>query len=384
MSYRDPQRVIDDRYQRIATGIKGFFGELTKQTDAYKKRKADELKKARKNLNKTMDPYADEEREFMEEALKYSDDFKDDKQRKNYQSMIDENLLIIRGQLKKELSNPDLTNSEIQQIQLRGLKDLETFSNRVQMVRMAHLELEEGSSKEYGEAGYTTESKNPEFINILKDVKNGANFDLVNTSLIQNKEEGYKLGNAEYGVVLYKPDGDYEVESMIELEQFANMAQGESFFNTDEYPEVEGFNDFVIGDAMNDNRFTNQVKRKNEKGKTVNQNVLNPNKLKYYLADTAAGVEMIDGMFDGIGKQGYLRSKIPTGYTQEEWETMIKDEKVARELTVDFLVEDAIFKANPGTIYRNRDEEGVVQNMYQGFELEDDALDLFTETADQQ
>ena len=384
MSYRDPQRVIDDRYQRIATGIKGFFGELTKQTDAYKKRKADELKKARKNLNKNMDPYADEEREFMEEALKYSDDFKDDKQRKNYQSMIDENLLIIRGQLEKELSNPDLTNSEIQQIQLRGLKDLETFSNRVQMVRMAHLELEEGSSKEYGEAGYTTESKNPEFINILKDVKNGANFDLVNTSLIQS-ESGYKLGNAQYGVVLYKPDGEYEVESMIELEQFADMAQGESFFNTDEYPDVNAFNEFVMGDAMNDNRFTNQVERKNAKGKTVNQNVLNPNKLKYYLANIPAGDQMVESMFDGIGKQGYLRSKWnPKEHTQEEWEALISDKQVARDLTVDFLVEDAIFKANPGTIYRNRDEDGEVQTLAEGFELEEDALNLFTETADQQ
>lgn len=383
MSYRDPQRVIDDRHQRIAAGLQGFFSNVTKGVDAYKKRKADQEKKARKSLNKKMDPYADEEMKFMEKALSYSDDFKSE-QRSNYQSMIDDNLLIIRNQLKQELSNPDLTNSQIQQIQLRGLKDLNTFSNRVQMMRLAHLELEEASSKEYGEAGFPTANKNPEFINILTDVKEGANFDLVNTSLLQTSQKGYKLGDAQYGVVLYKPDGDYEVENMVELEQFANMAQGESFFSTDEHPEVEGFNEFVLGDAMNDNRFVNQVERKNAKGKTVNQNVLNPNKLKYYLADTAAGVEMIDGMFDGIGMQGYLRSKKPKDYTREEWEAILTDEKVARELTVDFLVEDAIFKANPGTIYRNRDDEGKEQRIYQGFELEDDELNLFTETADQQ
>jgi len=170
---------------------------------------------------------------------------------------------------------------------------------------------------------------------------------------------------------------------MIELKKFNEMAEEENFFSTDAYPVVEGFNDFVLGDAMNDNRFVNQVERTDAKGKTVKQNALNPNKLKYYLADTSAGMGMIDGMFDEIGMQGYLRSKIPQDYTQEEWEAIITDEKVARELTVDFLVEDAIFGANPGTIYRDRDEGGKVQNMYQGYELSDAEEAAFVETADQ-
>ena len=391
MSYRDPQRVIDDRYQRIAVGINDFFGKINKGADAYFKKQEKEKKKARKKLDKAMDPYADQEKEFLDQAAKYSDSLSEE-EKADYQSMIDDNLLIIRNQLKKDLNNPDLTNSEIEKIQRAGLTDLRTFQKSIQTLQIAHMELEEGANKKYGEAGYLTENKNPEFINVLKDVKDGADFELINTKLVQNEGKGYTLGSAQYGVVVYEhhhkeyEDGgsaDITVENMIELKKFNEMAEEENFFSTDAYPVVEGFNDFVLGDAMNDNRFVNQVERKDAKGKTVKQNALNPNKLKYYLADTTAGVEMIDGMFDEIGMQGYLRSKKPKDYTREEWEAILTDEKVARELTVDFLVEDAIFNANPGTIYRDRDEEGIVQNMYQGYELSDTEEAAFVETADQ-
>jgi hypothetical protein len=399
MSYRDPQRVIDDRYQRIAVGINDFFGKVNKGADAYFKKQEKEKKKARKKLDKAMDPYADQEKEFLDQAAKYSDSLSEE-EKADYQSMLDDNLLIIRNQLKKDLNNPDLTNSEIEKIQRAGLTDLRTFQKSIQTLQIAHMELEEGANKKYGEAGYLTENKNPEFINVLKDVKDGADFELINTKLVQNEGKGYKLGSAQYGVVVFEPYKEEEkvhfdgmsgviarapkIESMIELKKFNEMAEEENFFSTDAYPVVEGFNDFVLGDAMNDNRFVNQVERTDAKGKTVKQNALNPNKLKYYLVDTAAGGEMIDGMFDEIGMQGYLRSKKPQEHTQEAWEAIISDEQVARDLTVDFLVEDAIFGANPGTIYRDRDGDGEVQTLAEGFELEEDALNLFTETADQQ
>ena len=391
MSYRDPQRVIDDRYQRIAAGINDFFGKVNKGADAYFKQQEKEKKKARKKLDKAMDPYADQEREFLDRVAKYSDSLNEE-EKADYQSMVDDNLLIIRNQLKKDLNNPDLTNSEIERIQRAGLTDLRTFQKSVQTLRIAHMELEEGANKKYGEAGYLTENKNPEFINVLKAAKDGADFELINTKLIQSEGKGYQLGSAQYGVVVYEPYKEKKedwgfhtpkIENMIELKKFNEMAEEESFFSTDAYPVVEGFNDFVLGDAMNDNRFVNQVERTDAKGKTVKQNALNPNKLKYYLADTSAGMGMIDGMFDEIGMQGYLRSKKPKEHTQEAWEAIISDEQVARDLTVDFLVEDAIFGANPASIYRDRDEDEEVQNLVEGYELSDAEEAAFVETADQ-
>ena len=98
MSYRDPQRVIDDRYQRIAAGMKGFFDTAGKSIEAYHKKKKKDEKKARKKLDKRMSPFVDDEKEFIEEANSYSSDFETDEQKSNYQNMVRENLEIVRNQ----------------------------------------------------------------------------------------------------------------------------------------------------------------------------------------------------------------------------------------------------------------------------------------------
>jgi len=390
MSYRNPQQALNTKYAAVSAGLKNMFATIGNTADDYYKKKEKDKKKAEKHLKKKMNPFAAEEEKFVKQALEYSSDYKTEAQRESFQSLIEDNLLIIRNQMKKELANQDLTTSEIQIIQQKGAKDLGTLQKEVTAIHLAKLELEEGVKKGYGEDGQYRTGKRDDVSDLLQGVDGGDKFSLYNTSLVtgSNSEE-YTLGQASYGMGSYTDtdaNGVPIFTQKIDLEEIANVPEGEAFFNSYEIPNAQGLNDFIVNDAINDRRLVNEVERQDAKGKKIKQNVLNPEKAKYFLLNDPAGQGMMDIMFeDGYNDQlGYLRSKKPKEHTQQAWEAIISDEQAANNMTVDFLVEDAILGAKPENIYRERDSQGETQTLVEGFKLDDDELNLFTETADQQ
>ncbi len=247
MSYRNPQRNIDNKYAVMTQGINQYYTNLqnvltkaAKGKEENKKKRIEAKKAFQKDIDKKLSPFDKQVEGKMEEVKKALGE--DNTNKGLYEDLINE-LEYVRKALAYQLRDQDLTTSEI------AFK-VESAGNNVNQLTQAlvNLSAAEGQysnaiSKKPNEEGYLLSGgPNQELAQIIKNVDSGkSSATLFNNN--KKKELGEYNFNGNYSLVDYAsgsiengqlkegtiPEGVFDLSSQ-ELTQA--VTNGENLFNT--------------------------------------------------------------------------------------------------------------------------------------------------------
>tara|TARA_R110002020_G_scaffold90428_2_gene220164 strand:+ start:203 stop:1534 length:1332 start_codon:yes stop_codon:yes gene_type:complete len=342
MSYRNPKLVLDRKYSNINKALTSMFDDIGDTAESFAKRKQDKQKKAEETINKRMSSFDKEEAAFRTLAADISDDIVSEEEKQSYSAQVEENLEMIRSNLAKELSNQDLTNSEILKYQSLATRDLNNFSNQLLQWQLATNEYMEAKDKKWNEEGALLPGKNNEAIEMIGGIMDDGkdNFHLFNRG-----GTDYKLGQGNWAIGTMEMQGEIgspgsfpTMENVVMFDEIAKTKDGESFFN-----KTGGLNEKQL-DQFKDTIDT-FIKNKDER--FVTDGKIDKEKLSTYLTNSPDGAKLVETMFnnpndpdDKSNYIGYLRGKA----MEEEitdlaaWDAAALDN---RGILIDSLILDA-------------------------------------------
>jgi len=247
MSYRNPQRNIDNKYSVMAQGINQYYTNLqnvltkaAKGKEEYKKKRVEAERAFQKDIDKKLSPFDKQVKGKIKQVQKALGE--DNTNKGLYEDLIGE-LDYVRQALAYQLRDQDLTTAEI------AFK-VEAAGNNVNQLTQAlvNLSAAEGQysnaiSKKPNEEGYLLSGgPNQELAQIIKNVDSGkSSATLFNNN--KKKELGEYNFNGNYSLVDYAsgsiengqikegtiPEGVFDLSSQ-ELTQA--VTNGENLFNT--------------------------------------------------------------------------------------------------------------------------------------------------------
>jgi len=342
MSYRNPKLVLDRKYANINKALKSMFDSVGDTAEGFAKRKQEKEKKAEETINKRMSGFEKEEQAFRKLALDIGDDIVSEEEKLSYSAQVEENLEMIRSNLAKELSNQDLTNSEINQYQTLALKDLNNFSNQLLKWQLATNEYMEAKKRNWNEEGALLPGKNNEAIEMIGGIMDDGkeNFHLFNRG-----GTDYTLGQGNWAIGTMEMQGEIgspgsfpTMENVVMFDEIAKTPDGESFFNKTgglHESQLKQFKDTI--DTF--------IKNKDER--FITDGKIDKEKLSTYLTNNSDGAKLVEAMFNNPNDRddksnyiGYLRSKA----LEEEitdlaaWDAAALDN---RGILIDSLIKDA-------------------------------------------
>jgi hypothetical protein len=335
MSYRNPKLVLDRKYANINKAVKRMFDSVGDTAEGFAKRKQEKEKKAEETINKRMSSFEKEEQAFRKLALDVGDDIVSEEEKLSYSAQVEENLEMIRGNLAKELSNQDLTNSEIAQYQTLALRDLNNFSNQLLKWQLATNEYMKAKDKKWNEEGALLPGKNNEAIEMIGGIMDDGkdNFHLFNRG-----GTDYTLGQGNWAIGMMDTSGEPMMDNIVMFDEIAKNKEGESFFN-----KTGGLNEKQL-DQFKDTIDT-FIKNKDER--FVTDGKIDKEKLSTYLTNNPDGAKLVETMFnnpndpdDKSNYIGYLRGKA----MEEEITDLAAWDAAALEnrgILIDSLIRDA-------------------------------------------
>lgn len=311
MSYRNPKLVLDRKYANINKALKSMFDSIGDTAEGFAKRKQEKEKKAEETINKRMSSFDKEEQAFRKLALDVSDDIVSEEEKLSYSAQVEENLQMIRSNLAKELSNQDLTNSEVIKYQTLALRDLNNFSNQLLKWQLATNEYMEAKKKNWNEEGALLPGKNNEAIEMIGGIMDDGkeNFHLFNRGGVD-----YKLGQGNWAIGTMEMQGEIgspgsfpTMENVVMFDEIAKTPDGESFFN-----KTGGLHDSQLKQFKD----TIDTFIKNKDERFITDGKIDKEKLSTYLTNNPDGAKLVETMFnnpndpdDKSNYIGYLRSK---------------------------------------------------------------------------
>ena len=336
MSYRNPKLVLDRKYSNINKALKSMFDDIGDTAEGFAKRKQEKEKKAEETINKRMSSFDKEEAAFRTLAADVSDDIVSEEEKQSYSAQVEENLQMIRSNLAKELSNQDLTNSEILKYQSLATRDLNNFSNQLLQWQLATNEYMEAKDKKWNEEGALLPGKNNEAIEMIGGIMDDgkSNFFLYNRGGVD-----YQLGQGNWAMgTMEMETGFPKMENVVMFDEIAKNKEGESFFN-----KTGGLNEKQL-DQFKDTIDT-FIKNKDER--FITDGKMDKEKLSTYLTNSPDGIKLVETMFnnpndpdDKSNYIGYLRGKA----MEEEitdlaaWDAAVLED---RGILIDSLIRDA-------------------------------------------
>lgn len=247
MSYRNPQRNIDNKYAVMAQGINQYYTNLqnvltkaAKGKEEYKKKRIKAEKAFQKDIDKKLSPF---DKQVKGEIKKIRKALGEDNTNKGlYEDLVGE-LEYIRKALAYQLRDQDLTTFEIQLLQDSAGNNVNQLTQSLVNLSTAEGQYSDATSKKPNEEGYLLSGgPNQELAQIIKNVDSGkGSATLFNNN--KKKELGEYNFNGNYSLVDYAsgsiengqpkegaiPEGVFDLSSQ-ELTQAVNS--GESLFNT--------------------------------------------------------------------------------------------------------------------------------------------------------
>ena len=335
MSYRNPKLVLDRKYANINKAVKRMFDSVGDTAEGFAKRKQEKEKKAEETINKRMSSFEKEEQAFRKLALDVGDDIVSEEEKLSYSAQVEENLEMIRSNLAKELSNQDLTNSQILQYQALASRDLNNFSNQLLKWQLATNEYMKAKDKKWNEEGALLPGKNNEAIEMIGGIMDDGkdNFHLFNRG-----GTDYTLGQGNWAIGMMDTTGEPMMDNIVMFDEIAKNKEGESFFN-----KTGGLHEKQLGQFKN----TIDTFIKNKDERFVTDGKIDKEKLSTYLTNNPDGAKLVETMFnnpndpdDKSNYIGYLRGKA----MEEEitdlaaWDAAALDN---RGILIDSLIRDA-------------------------------------------
>jgi len=247
MSYRNPQRNIDNKYAIMTQGINQYYTNLqnvltkaAKSKEEYQKTQELKEKAFQKEIDKKLSPFDKQVNSKMNEVQKALG--QDNTNKGLYEDLIGE-LDYVRQALAYQLRDQDLTTAEIAfKVEAAG-NNVNQLTQAIVNLSAAEGQYSEATSKKPNEEGYLLSGgPNQELAQMIKNVDSGkSSATLFNNN--KKKELGEYDFNGNYSLVDYSsgdiengqpkegaiPDGVFDLSSQ-ELTQAVNS--GESLFNT--------------------------------------------------------------------------------------------------------------------------------------------------------
>jgi archaellum component FlaC len=246
MSYRNPQRNIDNKYAVMTEGINQYYTNLqnvltkaAKGKEEYKKKQMEAEKAFQKDIDKKLSPFDKQVEGKIEEIQKALGE--DNTNKGLYEDLISE-LEYVRKALAYQLRDQDLTTSEIAfKVEAAG-NNVNQLTQALVNLSAAEGQYSNATSKKPNEEGYLLSGgPNQELAQIIKNVDSGkGSATLHNDNRTELSE--YKF-NGNYSLVDYAsgsiengqpkegaiPEGVFDLSSQ-ELTQA--VTNGENLFNT--------------------------------------------------------------------------------------------------------------------------------------------------------
>tara|TARA_R100001163_G_C5064540_1_gene202205 strand:- start:104 stop:1288 length:1185 start_codon:yes stop_codon:yes gene_type:complete len=336
MSYRNPKLVLNNKYASINSALKNMFESIGDTAEDFVKHKQEKEKKAEETINKRMSGFEKEEAAFRKLASEVGEDIVSDEEKQSYSAQVEENLMMIRDNLAKELSNQDLTNSEILKYQNLALQDLNNFSNQLLKWQLATNEYLEAKKNKWNEEGALLPGKNNEAIEMIGGIMDDgkSNFFLFNRG-----GADYTLGQGNWAIGTMEVENGFPMmDNVVMFDEIAKTPDGEGFFNT-----TGGLHEKQLKQFKN----TIDTFIKNKDERFITDGKMDKEKLSQYLTNSPDGIKLVESMFnnpndpdDKSNYIGYLRSKA----LEEEitdltaWDAAVLEN---RGILIDSLILDA-------------------------------------------
>ena len=356
MSYKDPQQVIDQRYSVISKGLANLYKTVGSSMTNWNKIRQKRQKELDKRLTAQMKPIETEFNRILDDTRAFTGGLSDREDAAFIQTQVQENLLLIRNTLARDLSNTDLTKSEILNFQQLALTDMNSLSEAVINMGLADDELVTGK---------TLTGRNDDLALLIKELSaDGRGLDLYNEEYRRSRDAGeeYQNGKSVYYLANINRD-DVITVNMKDIAQQQKENPDSTFFIQNENPSnseskyYKNWEEFI-------SFITTEGTKKNPgllgREEFMEGDKLNVNKLKDYLTNDPGGQNLVNELFGGIDERGYLRSKATedvsewTEYDQGVgWDSENNSLKNYKIL-VDHLVEDALIDTQfpSGNIFR--------------------------------
>jgi hypothetical protein len=341
MSYRNPKQILDTKYANINAGLKNMFSAIGDTAEDFAKYKKVKEATAKARVNSRMSGYEKQEAAFRKLALDVGDDIVSDEERQSYTAQVEENLKLIRDNLARELSNQDLSNSEISQYQTLALRDLGTFQQQLTQWQLATNEYQEAKKKKWNEPGALLSGKNNESIEMLGNIMDDGK---ENFFLFNRTGADYKLGSGNWAIGMMDdvatPGVTPNMTNVVMFDEIVKTPDGESFFNTTGSLPDNNLKQF---------KKTIDTFIQNKDDRFVTNGKIDKQKLSTYLSNSPDGDKLIKSMFDNPNDStdksnylGYLRGK--AGALTEDVEDLgALDEQMLsnRDILIESLIADA-------------------------------------------
>ena len=178
MSYRNPQRNIDNKYAVMTQGINQYYTNLqnvltkaAKGKEEYKKKRIEAEKAFQKDIDKKLSPFDKQVEGKMEEIQKALGE--DNTNKGLYEDLINE-LEYVRQALAYQLRDQDLTTSDISFKVEAAKNNVKQLTQALVNLSAAEGQYSDATSKKPNEEGYLLSGgPNQELAQIIKNVDSG-------------------------------------------------------------------------------------------------------------------------------------------------------------------------------------------------------------------